>query len=166
MAAVAYPATTNVVATYTRGPGTVIRRLLAFGQREDRALIYLMVACIIMAAGSLPGIARRAHLAGNDPGPEMQAAVLAWVLFAPLALYLIAPITRLIGMIFRGSGSWYGARLALFWALLAASPLYLLLGLTDGFVGQGIEWRGVGIAWIAAFLWFWIGGAIGQERAT
>lgn len=166
MARTAYPATTNVVATYTRGPGTVIRRLLVFGQREDRALMYLMVACIIMAAGSLPGISRRAFLEGVDVGPLMQAAVLGWVLFAPLVLYLIAPVPRLIGKLFGGQGSWYGARLSLFWALLAASPLYLLLGLTDGFVGQGLEWRIVGSAWLIAFAWFWIGGAVAQERAA
>jgi len=150
MAATAYPATTNVVATYTRGPGTVMRRLLAFGQREDRALMYLMVACIIMAAGSLPGISRRAFLEGTEAGPQLQAAVLGWVLIAPLMLYLIAPVPRLIGKAFGGRGTWYGARLALFWALLAASPLYLLLGLTDGFVGQGLDWRAVGVLWLAA----------------
>ncbi|MEO0865918.1 MAG: YIP1 family protein, partial [Pseudomonadota bacterium] len=65
-----------------------------------------------------------------------------------------------------GKGSAYGARLALFWALLASSPLVLLHGLTAGFVGPGIELQFVGFVWLVVFLWFWIGGTIAQERAA
>lgn len=166
MSAQAYPASTNVVATYRYGPGVVMRRMLAFGHREDRALIYLMVGCIIMFAAQLPRIARDATLGGYDSGPEMQAAALGWVLFMPLVLYLIAPVSHLIGKLLGGRGSWYGARLALFWALLAASPLHLLLGLTAGFIGPGLEATITGVLWAAAFLWFWIGGAIAQERGA
>jgi len=162
----AYPASTNVVATYRRGPGVVMRRLLAMGEREDRALIYLMVACVIMFAAQLPRISREATLGGYDAGPFLQAAALGWLLFAPLFMYLVAPVSRLIGMVFGGQGTWYGARMALFWALLAASPLHLLVGLTAGFIGEGIEMNITGALWLAAFLWFWIGGSIAQERSA
>ncbi|MEL7100008.1 MAG: YIP1 family protein [Pseudomonadota bacterium] len=164
MTATVYPASTNVVATYRRGPGVVMRRLLALGQREDRALIFLMVACVIMFVAQLPRISREATLGGYDAGPFLQAAALAWILIAPLVLYLIAPVSRLIGMVLGGQGTWYGARLALFWALLAASPVHLLLGLTAGFIGEGIQMTLMGVLWLAVFLWFWIGGAIAQER--
>ena len=69
-------------------------------------------------------------------------------------------------MILRGKGSAYGARLALFWALLASSPLILLHGLTAGFIGPGLELQIVGLLWCVIFFWFWIGGSLAQERGT
>ncbi|MER3352422.1 MAG: hypothetical protein RLQ73_00450, partial [Hoeflea sp. D1-CHI-28] len=50
----------------------------------------------------------------------------------------------------------YGSRLALFWAFLAASPLLLLYGLVAGFIGPGAGLTGVGVGWVAVFLWFWL----------
>ena len=40
-------ALTDIAATY-RGPGGVLRRLLARGQREDRALAILMAGCALV----------------------------------------------------------------------------------------------------------------------
>ena len=156
--------TTHILATY-RGPGRVVRQLIRQGQREDRLLAYLMAACLMMFAGQVPRIARESHLFGSDLSAHLQAAALGWLLMAPLAIYLIAPISRLIGMALGGQGSWFGARLALIWALLAACPLFLLVGLVAGFIGPGPAFDIVGLAWLAVFAWFWIAGAVGQERA-
>jgi hypothetical protein len=157
--------TRNISATY-RGPGRVIRRLLEMGQREDRALAYLMAGCCIMFIAQMPKLAREAHLSGEDLNMLMGASLLAWVFIAPLLLYCLAALTHLVALAFRGRGSFYGARLALFWALLASSPLILLNGLVAGFIGPGIQLTLVGLVWLVVFLWFWIGGLLAAERAT
>jgi hypothetical protein len=155
--------THNIAATY-RGPGRVVQRMLHLGVREDRALAYLMGACMIIFVAQLPRLAREAHLTGQELDMLLGATLMAWVLIAPLLLYVIALLARGVGRLLRGKGSAYGARLALFWALLASSPLILLHGLTAGFIGPGIELQVVGLIWCVVFFWFWIGGSIAQER--
>ncbi|WP_420013940.1 YIP1 family protein [Tateyamaria sp.] len=157
--------TSNIAATY-RGPGRVITRLLCLGQREDRALMYLMSACIIIFIAQLPRLSREAHLTGQELDMLLGGTLMAWVIIAPLLMYIIAFVARGIGMILRGKGSAYGARLALFWALLASSPLILLHGLTAGFIGPGLELQIVGLLWCVIFFWFWIGGSLAQERGA
>ncbi|MEM8653862.1 MAG: YIP1 family protein [Pseudomonadota bacterium] len=153
----------NITATY-RGPGRVMRRLLDMGPREDRALAYLMASCALMFVAQLPRLAREAHLTGQELNMLMGASLMALIFVAPLLFYGIAFLARLVGRILGGRGTAYGARLALFWALLASSPLILLHGLVSGFIGPGLEKQGVGLIWFAVFLWFWIGGSIAQER--
>jgi len=46
--------------------------------------------------------------------------------FAPLMLYLVAALSHLVAKAFGGTGTSYGARLALFWTLLVVAPLSLL----------------------------------------
>jgi hypothetical protein len=157
--------TRNIAATY-RGPGRVVRRLLSLGPREDRALAYLMGACMLIFVAQLPRLSREAHLTGEDLNMLLGATLMAWVFIAPLLLYAIAFLARVVGRILRGQGSAYGARLALFWALFASSPLILLHGLTAGFIGPGLEMQAVGLLWCTVFFWFWIGGSIAQERNT
>ena len=50
----------------------------------------------------------------------------------------------------------WALRLALFWALLAASPLMLLHGLVRGFIGESTPQMIVGALWFVVFMWFWI----------
>ncbi|ANT59408.1 MULTISPECIES: YIP1 family protein [Roseobacteraceae] len=153
----------EIVATY-RGPGAVMRRLLSQGPREDRALMFAMVACAIFFVAQLPGLARQAHLEQVDLNPLMGASLLACMVILPLALYVLAALSHLVAKLFRGQGTGYGARLALFWALLAASPLVLLNGLVAGFVGEGAQLSLVGLLWFAVFLWFWLRCLIVAER--
>lgn len=155
--------TRNIAATY-RGPGRVVRRLLALGAREDRLLAYLMGACLLIFVAQLPRLAREAHLTGQELDMLMGATLMAWVFIAPLLLYGLALLAHGVGRILRGQGTAYGARLALFWALLASTPLIMLHGLTAGFVGPGLELQLVGLVWCGCFLWFWISGSIVQER--
>ena len=157
--------TRNITATY-RGPGRVMRRLLELGQREDRALAYLMASCALIFIAQLPRLARQAHLTGEDLNMLMGATLMAWLFVAPLLLYVIALVARGIGRILGGKGTAYGARLALFWALLASAPLLLFHGLVAGFIGPGPELQIVGFLWLLVFAWFWIGGSIAQERAA
>ncbi|MGA9254277.1 MAG: YIP1 family protein [Roseobacter sp.] len=155
--------TRNIAATY-RGPGRVVTGLLASGQREERALAYLMAGCLVVFIAQMPRLAREAHITGEDFDMLMGATLMAWVFIAPLVLYCVAALSHLLAKLFKGHGTPYGARLALFWALLASSPLMLLNGLVAGFVGPGIELQAVGFLWFAFFIWFWLAGLIAAER--
>ncbi len=156
--------TRNIRATYRR-PGQVVTGLLAMGQREDRALAYLMAGCMVVFVAQMPRLAREAHLTGEDLDMLMGATLMAWIFIAPLVLYCIAGLSHLVAKAFKGGGTPFGARLALFWALLASSPLMLLNGLVAGFVGPGIELQAVGFLWFAFFMWFWLAGLVASQRS-
>ncbi|GLQ26709.1 YIP1 family protein [Sulfitobacter pacificus] len=151
------PATRDIVATY-RGPGKVMRRLLGEGAREDRALIYLMIGCLMVFVAQTPRLARQAFETGENLQMLMGASLMAWMFIAPLLLYALGALTFLLARVARADISNYGARLALFWALLASSPVMLLWGLTAGFIGPGAQMTVVGFCWFALFMWFWIAG--------
>jgi hypothetical protein len=144
----------NIAATY-RGPKRVIARLLSDGPREDRALAYVMAACALMFIAQLPRLARESHLTGEDLNMLMGGALLGTVFIAPLLLYGLAWLSHLVAKVFGGQGSFWSARMALFWALLASAPLLLLHGLVAGFIGPGPQLTIVGLAWCAAFFCFW-----------
>jgi len=88
----------------------------------------------------------------------MGASLMGLIFVAPLLFYLLAFVTYVIGRALGGQGSAFQHRLALFWSLLAASPLALLNGLVAGFVGPGAQLTAVGALWFAAFMWFWSSG--------
>ncbi len=62
-----------------------------------------------------------------------------------------------------GQGGYYGARLALFWALVASAPAWLLNGLVAGLIGPGAALNIVGFLAFAAFLWIWLSGLAEAE---
>jgi hypothetical protein len=156
-------ATREIVASY-RNPTAVVRRLLGQGTREDRNLIYLMVACLIFFVAQTPRLARQSFIEGTELNMLLGATLMAWLFIAPLILYAMAGLTHLILKLLRGNPTAYATRLALFWALLASSPIVLLHGLTAGFVGPGIELQIVGLFWLCIFLWFWISGVLVAYR--
>ncbi|MEC8582215.1 MAG: YIP1 family protein [Pseudomonadota bacterium] len=149
------PVTTDIVASYRR-PAQVMRRLLSAGTREDRALAMLMAGCVLAFISQLPRLSREAHLTGEELNPMLGGALFAWLFIAPLMFYLIAALSHLVARLFKGKGDWFGARLALFWAFLAASPLMLLNGLTAGFVGPSAALTLVGFVWFVAFMVIWL----------
>ena len=151
------PLTTDIAASYRR-PGAVVRDHPARDRSEARLLAFLMGSCLLFFVSQWPALAREAHLQQTELNPMLGGALMAWIFFAPLLLYGVAALVQLG---FRVAGrpiSGFASRLALFWALLASSPLILLNGLTEGFIGQGLELTLVGLAWIAVFAWFWIAG--------
>ncbi|EEE38224.1 hypothetical protein RKLH11_2065 [Rhodobacteraceae bacterium KLH11] len=159
------PVTTDIVATY-RGPGRVVRRLLDMGPREDRALAFVMAFCIVGFIAQLPSLARQAHLEGSELNMLMGGALLGSVFILPLFFYFLAWLSHLIARLVGGNGTSYGARLALFWALLASAPLVLLNGLVAGFIGPGPAQTLVGLIWLATFLWFWLSGLKQSQKAA
>ena len=76
---------------------------------------------------------------------------LSWLMIWPLVMYALAAIVHIVAKLFGGSGSWYSARLAVFWTLLATTPALLLYGLLAGFNGPGSGTDLVGFIWVVAF---------------
>ncbi|MDG3039971.1 hypothetical protein [Roseicyclus marinus] len=149
--------TSDIVATWRR-PGAVMRRLLSVGRREDRALAILIAACLIIFVAQWPRLSREAFVA-VEGGPPLEA-VMAITFFSmmmvwPLMAYALAAVTHLVARLFGGRGTWYSARLALFWSLLATSPAWLFHGLVAGFIGPGVEQTVAGGLLLIAFLAIW-----------
>lgn len=145
--------TANILRSW-REPRAVMRGLLAGGRREDRALMFLMGACFVIFLAQWPRLTRMAQEGAEAPLQAMLGgALFAWLFIAPLLFYGIAALLRMLFVALRRPIGWYEARLALFWSLLAASPLWLLNGLMNGVVGQGLVTVIVGFAILAAFFW-------------
>ena len=128
------------------------------GRREDRALAMLIAACLIIFVAQWPRLSREAFMAAEG-GPPLEA-VMAITFFSmlmiwPLLAYALAALTHLVARMMGGRGTWYSARLALFWSLLATSPAWLFHGLVAGFIGPGIEQTVAGGLLLIAFLVIW-----------
>ncbi|WP_282027397.1 YIP1 family protein [Ruegeria faecimaris] len=157
------PVTSDIVATY-RGPGRVVSRLLDLGEREDRALVFVMAFCVVAFIAQLPRLSRQAHLEDLELNMLLGGALLGTVIILPLFFYLLAFVSHGAARLFGGKGTAYGARLALFWALLSSTPLILLNGLVAGFIGPGTTMTTVGLVWFVVFLWFWFSGLRQAQR--
>jgi len=139
-----------------RSPRAAIRRILP-AATEAGALSYLLAAAILLIVAQAPGLARQAHL---DPAVPVEARLFAAALgilaFLPPAAYGLAALSHLVARAFAGRGTWLGARLALFWTLLALAPLFLLRGLIAGLAGVGTALSAMDFLVTAAFLAHWI----------
>lgn len=149
--------TDDIVATY-RGPKPVVRRLLAGNAHEARALAYLLSALAVIYIAQWPGLSRDAHLDPSVPLTQRMVAALLAVLATIPVFYLLAALGHVAARALGGRGSFFGSRIALFWALLAVTPLMLFQGLVAAFVGPGAGMTLTGVVVFAAFLWFWIAG--------
>lgn len=118
----------DIVRTY-RAPREVQARRIAGEPREDRALAILLAACALIFVAQWPRLSREAFL---DPSigldARMAGALFAWILIMPLVFYALSIVLTLF---LRVPG--HAVRMALFWALLASTPLWLLAGLLAGF---------------------------------
>lgn len=157
------PLTQDIVATY-KAPGPVVERFLSQGRQEVRALIFAIIGCALIFVAQTPYQAREAQL---DPEVPLNARLywsgFFWVFIMPIVLYGFAAILWALSRLARRSLSGYAIRLTLFWALLASTPVILLMGLVAGFIGPGIQLQTVGLLWIAVFLWFWVRGLLAAE---
>lgn len=156
----------DIVRTYRR-PREVFARRMA-GQREDRAIALLIGACVLIFVAQWPRLTRQSFF---DDAMSLEmllaAAAFGWIFIAPLFLYALAALTHIIARAVGGQGTWYRARIALFWALLAASPLWLFHGLVAGFIGPGPALAGVGALALGVFLLFWgIGLRVAEGRGA
>ena len=150
----------DILRTY-RTPRDVLRARIGASEREDRALATLMGACVLIFVAQWPRLSREAF---EDPSIELNAlmagALFGWVLIAPLFFYTLALVVHWILKAARRNSTGYKSRTALFWALLAAAPLWLLSGLMAGFVGPSSGTSLAGIIALGSFLVFWGAGLI------
>ena len=147
--------TRDIPRTWIR-PRSVMAEHLSRGRHEDRAFVFLALGCVLVFVAQLPRLSRESTLLGTDFMPSMGGTLLAWVFVAPLLFYGLAALSHLAAKAFGGAGSWFGARLALFWTLLAVSPAMLLQGLTAGFVGPSPALNAVGLIVSGGFIWIWL----------
>lgn len=148
--------TGDILASWTR-PRMVMRRMLDMGVREDRALIFLMGASLLIGVAQWPALSRLAYLDPSIPiDARIQEALLAWLFMAPLFFYALALALFVILRLFQPAISGYSVRLALFWTLLATTPASLLFGLARGFLGQSPGTTLSGAVLAAGFLWILI----------
>ncbi len=147
-----------------RHPRVVMRELLAMGRREDRALAFLMAGCAITFVAQWPRLQREAFMTGEDFTQLMSYDLLAWIFMWPLVLYGIAALAHLVAKLFRGKGTFYTARLSLFWTLLSTTPIMLFYGLLTGLNGNVAATQIVGALWLLAFVVIWIATLIEAEK--
>lgn len=149
-------AVTSDILSAWRAPRASIRRHLARGVSEPFAFSLLVVFLVLALVGQWPVAAREAFLAQEPSAmPRMLARGLAVLATIPF-WYALAGVSRLAARILGGQGSWYGARLALFWALAVTGPLMLLLGLVEAMVGPGPQLLATRAAVGVAFLLLWL----------
>ena len=146
---------TDMLATW-RSPRAALRRHLARGVSEPFAFTLLLVFLILTFVGQWPPAARDAFLAQEpSAAPRILARALAILATIPL-WYGLAALSRLVAKAWGGQGTWYSARIALFWALATVSPLMLLQGLVAGMIGPGPGYVLVSTLTGLAFLWLWL----------
>ncbi|MEO1952986.1 hypothetical protein BMI91_13670 [Thioclava sediminum] len=147
-------ATDDIRRSYRR-PRVVMREHLARPASEPRALVFLLAALTVIFIAQWPRLSRIAHEMPDQPMVGlMMGTVLALLATVPV-FYAIAALSHLVLRLLGGQGSWYGARVALFWSLLAVSPLMLLQGLVAGFIGRGGELSLVSALVTVAFVLLW-----------
>ena len=147
--------TTELVSTW-KSPRAALRRHLARGVSEPFAFSLLLVFLIMAFIAQWPIAAREAFVA-DEPSAAPRILARAFAVLATIPLwYGLAALSRIVARAMGGQGSWYGARIALFWALATIGPLMLLQGMVAGMVGAGPGlWLVNAIVGIG-FLWLWL----------
>ncbi len=144
------PVSTDILRSY-RAPRAVIRSLRG-DRREARILVYLMLACSLIFVAQWPRLARQAQASDAIPLEALlSGALFAWIFVAPLVFYALGGVLALVLRLARPVEG-FTVRLALFWAMLVASPLALLQGLTVGMIGPGAAAAATGAAMALAFV--------------
>lgn len=137
-----------------RAPRVVMREHLSRLKSEPRAMTFLLAALIVIFIGQWPRLSRTAFETNEPLVGLMMATGLALLATVPV-FYGLAALSHLIAKALGGNGSFYRARLALFWALFTISPLMLLSGLVAGFIGAGQQasFLGYGVGLVFVLIW-------------
>lgn len=144
-----------------RDPRGAMAAEVGRGLSEARALVHLILACGVFFVASLPNAVREARaLAIADPVEGAVAAHLfGYLALAPLVAYGLAAVVHLVARGFGARGGFRAARAALFWSLLMAAPLALLLALA----GVAVEVAAPALATLldclgvgALAFWLWL----------
>lgn len=148
-----------------RNPRTVVAQHLQHRATEPFAFSLLVAFLVLAFVAQWPAMSRAAYLQPTVPLTQrMLAAGLALLASIPI-WYALAAISRLVARQFGGKGSYIGARLALFMALLSAAPLMLAQGMIAAFSGPGTLATGAGIVVLLGFLYLWVSMLMAVETA-
>lgn len=155
--------TQDIFATY-KGPKRVFARFLAQGRNEVRALLFVLIAGVLMFVAVAPYQAREAQLDAEVPlEARLYWSAFFYILILPIFIYMFALIISGLARIARRQITGYEIRFTLIWAILATTPIMLLMGLTAGFIGPGIQLQLLGIIWLGVFGWFWVSGLLSAD---
>lgn len=137
-------------------PSRVVRRHLDRPRSEPFIFTFLVTFLLVAFIGQWPVAARLAFLQPEVPMTQRMVAAGLGLLATIPFWYGLAALSRLIAKVLGGRGSWYGARVALFWALASITPAMLLMGLATAFLGQGRQTTALGMVIGAVFVLRWI----------
>lgn len=142
---------------------------------EARGFIYLLAGLLIIFLSQIPDLTGTGlaapelteRLVGEDgPAPldaRLAITLFVWLFVWPLILYVFGGLTHVLARLVGGKGQGVNARLALFWAILAVSPLFLLRGMAS--VSQSVPMVMVmNYAIAAGFFRIWLSGLYEAER--
>lgn len=152
----------DIVRSLRHGPRQVMREHLARGPQEARALAFLMIGCLLVWIAQWPRLLQEAaaNRLTDPPGAAFDqlagTALFGWLMIVPLLFYFLAFVAHQLTRLARSGTQPWSARLALFWAWLAASPLALLSGMARALTGGTVAANLTGILWIAVFAGFWV----------
>ncbi|MGB0960360.1 MAG: YIP1 family protein [Halocynthiibacter sp.] len=138
-------------------PRRSVRQLLQDGVGDQQILGFVMIACLLFFTAKVPELSKTAHL--NSEGPAFSTLVLGAFMgamfFAPLFFYALAGVQRLVAKVVGGKGTWFSARLSLFWSLLLISPFVLFRGLLVAFNSNQAQATTINsiIFWVFLALW-------------
>mgnify|MGYP003625785284 CR=1 FL=1 len=162
--------TTQILRTY-RHPRRVMRGLIeanaADNRPEARGLVYLLLGCVLIFISQIPGLVAVADR-GADAAPRdarLAITFFAWLFIWPLIFYALAGLSHLLARIMGGKGRGADARLALFWTVLAVSPLFLFRGLAE-IAGNTAAILVINLVVAAAFIVIWAASLIEAETGA
>ncbi len=153
-----------------RGFGASMRHQLDSGVKEERILAYGVFAILITFIARTPGLIEASKTAAAATADDVtwvaifSTNLVVSFFFGLLLLYGIAGLSHVLAKIFGGKGSFFGARLALFWSLLVISPLALVSTMLKTLLP--FEWLGLALdaALGLLFLFAWISCLVVAEK--
>ncbi|TQS72987.1 YIP1 family protein [Rhodobacteraceae bacterium] len=149
-----------------RAPRHVVRGYLAQPRSEPQAFGLLLAALAFVFIAQWPGLSRFAINHADTPLFALLLGQAFGLLLAVPVLYVAAQIAHWVAKPFGGRGSAYRSRIALFWALLAVSPVLLLRGLLYGLIGPSPQLTIANILIFVIFLVIWLAGLRVAEFET
>ena len=136
-----------------RNPARVMRAQASLSESGLMVVLFLAMALTFLA--QLPVHQRMVILDPSIPSEGWAFGTLVGLILAALLAYGLA---ALVTLVLRRRISGHASRVALFWSVLAVSPLVLLAGLGEGYLGAGPAVTVLRYFAFAAFMWFWISG--------
>lgn len=146
----------SLVAEMLRGylhPHRVMLRQIAFGLAEPRALLHLLLGCMLLCVASIPAAIRGApDLPVEDAtSAAVSSRIFGYVIVMPILAYGFAALIR---MVLGGEG--LAVRSAVFWSLLLGGPIALVLSALSALEAVLPAGMSSVLGPVAFIAWLWI----------